>query len=345
MINPVLVSSIFLLKTKLASNEKIFVTYLLSLALLISLSQTISSQVVISQVYGGAGCGTAGCSTYKNDFIELFNKSASPISQWMVCSIWCSNRYDLASNCAYKRNPQPGQYYLVAEAFNTNGVNTLPTADFTGTIAMSATAGKVALVNSTLALSGACPANASIIDIIGYGSTANCSEAAPAPAAPSTTTADIRASGGCTDNNNNSSDFTTGIPNPRNTLTALNVCGVVTTTVSVAAGTNAAESLTNGTFTVSLSSPAPIGGITVTYTLTGSASNTDYSDPLAGSITIAEGNSSGTITLVPNDDPDFEVTETIDITLNTATIPYTISNGAASINLTDNDAPPLLLWQ
>jgi hypothetical protein len=36
--------------------------------------------IVISQVYGGAGCGTAGCSTYQNDFIELFNRSNTPIS-------------------------------------------------------------------------------------------------------------------------------------------------------------------------------------------------------------------------------------------------------------------------
>lgn len=40
----------------------------------------VSPTVVISQVYGGAGCGTAGCSTYKNDYIELFNRSASPVS-------------------------------------------------------------------------------------------------------------------------------------------------------------------------------------------------------------------------------------------------------------------------
>src|SRR5437763_2603548 len=36
--------------------------------------------MVISQVYGGAGCGTAGCSTYQNDFIELYNRSNTPIS-------------------------------------------------------------------------------------------------------------------------------------------------------------------------------------------------------------------------------------------------------------------------
>lgn len=43
-------------------------------------THALSSGVVISQVYGGAGCGTAGCSTYKNDYIELFNRGASPVS-------------------------------------------------------------------------------------------------------------------------------------------------------------------------------------------------------------------------------------------------------------------------
>jgi hypothetical protein len=315
---------------------------LLSFLFLTVSSQTISSQVVISQLYGGAGCGTAGCSTYKNDFIELFNRSASPVSLngWSV-------QYASATGTTWQVTAlsnvtlQPGQYYLVAESFNANGVTTLPTPDVTGAIAMSATVGKVALVNSTIALSGACPTGAAIIDFIGYGTTANCSETALAPA-PATTTADIRGAGGCTDANNNSTDFTTGTPNPRNTSTAFNVCGGgPVTTVSVAAGTNAAEPATNGTFTINLSSPAPAGGITVTYTLSGTATlNTDYSDALAGTITIAEASSTGTITLTPIDDPDFEGTETIGITLNTATSPYTITTGTASINLTDNDAPP-----
>ena len=42
--------------------------------------QALSSDVVISQVYGGAGCSTAGCSTYKNDYIEIFNRGASSVS-------------------------------------------------------------------------------------------------------------------------------------------------------------------------------------------------------------------------------------------------------------------------
>jgi hypothetical protein len=112
-------------------------------------------------------------------------------------------------------------------------------------------------------------------------------------------------------------------------------------TVSVAAGTNAAEPSTNGTFTITLSGAAPPGGVTVNYTLGGSATlNTDYTDPQSGSILIAAGNTSGTITLNVADDPTFEVTETISITLNSATNGATIGTSTAGINLTSDDAAP-----
>ncbi len=118
--------------------------------------------------------------------------------------------------------------------------------------------------------------------------------------------------------------------------------GVVSTTVSVSSGINAAEPSTSGTFNLSLSSPAPSGGVTVNYSLTGGSAilNSDYSDPQAGTVTIGEGNTSGVITLNVIDDPDFEGTETISINLDNATNGFTIGTGNASINLLDNDSPP-----
>jgi DNA/RNA endonuclease G (NUC1)/fibronectin type 3 domain-containing protein len=180
--------------------------------------------LVISQAYGGAGCGTAGCSTYKNDYIEIFNRGGSPISVngWSV-------QYAAATGTAWQVTNlpnvsiQPGQYFLVAESAGANGVNNLPTPDVTGSIAMSATAAKVALVPSTTALSGACPSSALLVDIVGYGSTANCFETAVAPA-PSTTTAVVRAAGGCTDAGNNSTDFAAAAPTPRNTASPTHNC-------------------------------------------------------------------------------------------------------------------------
>ncbi len=179
---------------------------------------------MISQVYGGAGCTTSGCSTYDNDYIEVFN--ASNVNQ--ALNGW-SVQYASASGTSWSVTNltnltlAPGQYYLVQEAGNTNGVNALPAPDATGSIAMSATSAKVALVNSTTALSGSCPSGSSIVDLVGYGSSATCSETSPAPA-PSTTTADLRNGNGCTDTNNNAADFAATTPNPRNSSTTRNVC-------------------------------------------------------------------------------------------------------------------------
>lgn len=114
----------------------------------------------------------------------------------------------------------------------------------------------------------------------------------------------------------------------------------VALSASVAAGVNAAEPATNGTFVINLSGNAPAGGITVNYTLGGTATSADYSDALAGSITIPQNSNSGTITLSVIDDLLFEGTETITITLNSATNGATIGTSNASINLTDNDNPP-----
>jgi hypothetical protein len=82
----------------------------------------------------------------------------------------------------------------------------------------------VLLVNSTTALTGACPSDLRIIDLVGYGSTANCFRgSAPAPT-PSNTNAILRAAAGCTDARNNVSDFALGPPNPRNTKFLPRIC-------------------------------------------------------------------------------------------------------------------------
>lgn len=117
----------------------------------------------------------------------------------------------------------PGQYYLIQQAAGTGGTTLLPTPDATGGIALAATAGKVALVNSTTPLDGTCPASVSIADLIGYGSNANCFETARAPA-PGNTTAVLRKTDGCADSGNNSADFSTGAPAPRNRSAPLKTC-------------------------------------------------------------------------------------------------------------------------
>ena len=104
----------------------------------------------------------------------------------------------------------------------------LPAPDATGTINLAATAGKVALVTGTSALTASgCPLGPTITDFVGYGSTANCSETAPVSV--SGTNANARSvirTTSCTDTNNNSADFSNPatVPVARNTATTPALC-------------------------------------------------------------------------------------------------------------------------
>ncbi len=220
-----------------------FVVLALALALLGPLTAVtsqpalaVSPNVVISQVYGGGGNSGA---TYTHDFIELFNRgtTAVSISGWSV-------QYASATGTAWAATAlsgtlQPGQYYLIQQAAGTGGTTPLPTPDAVGTIAMSATSGKVALVNATTALTGTgCPFAGSVVDFVGFGSTANCSETSPTPTLSNTTDA-IRLNNGCQDTDNNAADFQVAAPNPRNTASPLAPCSAPPPTNP--AGTGAAN--------------------------------------------------------------------------------------------------------
>jgi hypothetical protein len=122
-----------------------------------------------------------------------------------------------------------GGYLLIQEAPGAGGTMQLPTPDVIpmapqAPIAMGAGAGKVALVNGTTPLTGTgCPIAANVIDFVGYGTTANCSETMPT-ANLSNTTAARRGQSGCVDADNNSTDFAVGAPTPRNSATPVFIC-------------------------------------------------------------------------------------------------------------------------
>lgn len=192
-------------------------------------SQVIASTqgVVISQVYGGNG------NTFNRDYVELFNASASPvdISGWSIQYSSATGTGLFASNgiTALNGTLQAGQYYLVGLASAANGAG-LPVTDATGTSNLSGTNGKVVLVNNSAGLTcngGSAPCSpaqvAEIVDLVGYGS-ANFFETSAAPVA-STSLALFRANNGCTDSDQNNSDFSTGTPAPRNSGSSFNPCG------------------------------------------------------------------------------------------------------------------------
>ena len=182
------------------------------------------ADIVISQLYGGGGNSGA---PFSNDYIELFNRGSAPVS----LSGW-SVQYGSATGTTWQvtlltGSIAAGRYYLVQEAAGATASTPLPTPDATGTIAMGASAGKVALVRTTTALTcgSDCDAASDVQDFVGYGTTANDFEGSgPAPA-PSNTLAAIRNNDGATDTNNNAADFTAGSPMPRNSALAPPVTG------------------------------------------------------------------------------------------------------------------------
>lgn len=130
--------------------------------------------VVISGIYGGGGNSGA---SYSNDFIELTNQggSAQSLEGWTI-------RYASASSSTWS---PPGtetlggsiaagaSYLIEIPTTGTTGAG-LPSPDdiwgALGSGGLSASSGKVALMSDDTALSGSCPAGATVMDAAGYGS-------------------------------------------------------------------------------------------------------------------------------------------------------------------------------
>ncbi|MEP7132318.1 MAG: lamin tail domain-containing protein, partial [Acidobacteriota bacterium] len=255
-----------------------------------STASAASPNLVISQVYGGGGNSGA---TFKNDFIEIFNRGASPVpvAGWSV-------QYAASTGTAWQvtllsGSIAPGQHYLVQESAGAGGTTSLPTPDATGSIAMAAGGGKVALVNGTSALSGACP-SASVVDFVGYDG-ANCFEGAAAAPTLTNTTAALRGSNGCADTDNNSADFASGAPAPRNTASPLNVCGG--TTNPAGAGASVPSSAEPGeavrlTVAVTPGGNPTSTGVSVSGNLSpigGSSTQAFFDDGTQGDVTAGDG--------------------------------------------------------
>jgi hypothetical protein len=175
--------------------------------------------LAISQIYGGGGNTNA---PYKNDFIEIHNRSNADIVLDGM-----SVQYAAGTGTTWQVTPLTGtigagKYFLVSGASGGAVGNALPSPDVTGSMNVSATNGKIALVNSTTALAGTCPLGGATLDFVGFGS-ANCSETATAPAA-SNSLAVVRKTSGCDDTGSNTDDFVSAAPTPRNGSSAKLEC-------------------------------------------------------------------------------------------------------------------------
>ena len=175
-----------------------------------------SPDVVLAEVYGGGGNSGA---TLRRDFVELANGGAAAVAldgssvQYLPASASAGSSWQvtpLAGSVA------AGGRYLVAQGAGSGGTADLPAPDATGTAAMSATAGTVALVSGTTPLTCKtavdCAADPRVRDLVGYGTSAVVREGTPT-AAPSNTTSAAR--GTLVDTDDNAADFTVGEPTPQ----------------------------------------------------------------------------------------------------------------------------------
>ena len=209
--------------------KRIYLLVLLStLALLVaaaSASGSGSGSIVVGEIFAAGGNSGAA---YTNDYVELFNRGAGPVAidGWTL-------QYASAASTSWGSTalsgtiPSGGRYLVQLASGGVNGA-ALPAPDATGTSNLAVTGGKLAVVDSATGLScgaapGSCSAVGGIEDLVGYGSAADY-EGSGAAATPSATTALARAGGGCTDTDDNASDFATAAPGPQNSSAPAAAC-------------------------------------------------------------------------------------------------------------------------
>jgi len=168
-------------------------------------------QVIISEVYGGGGNTGA---IYTNDYVVLYNKSAASvdITGWSL-------HYASATGTSWTNSVvfpattilTPGQYYVIQCAAGTVGDGVpLPSTNYvvtpSTTFNMSATKGKLVLLNdATAPTSGTSCPSANVVDKVSWG-TGDCPETASAPSGSNTTSIKRKVSG-TQDTDDNSIDF------------------------------------------------------------------------------------------------------------------------------------------
>ena len=169
-----------------------------------------SSHVVINQVYGGGGNSGA---EYKHDFVELYNPTGKDVnlSGWSLQYASATGTFNANNTLNLSGTIKAGSFYLIQLSAGNGGTLDLPTPDATGGLKLGATNFKIALSNGTEPVTGS--SDESVVDFVGAG-TANDYETAAAPAGANAKAVVRNATG--VDTDNNSADFITSAPNPRN---------------------------------------------------------------------------------------------------------------------------------
>jgi hypothetical protein len=275
--------------------------------------------------------------TAADEFVEIHNISSSSVDLNGYTLVYRSatgtTDVSLVNWTASTVIPAGG-YYLVAA---TPGYDDTIVADKTFADGGS---GKFSGSSGGLALRNGAANTGTIVDSLGYGTATNAFVEGSATTAPASNTSKERISSGCQDTDSNAADFTLVNPSaPRNSATAVNLCStgpsLSINDVSQAEGNSG---ITNFVFTVSLSSPAPVGGVTFDIaTANGTATaGTDYVAQSLTGQTIAARNTSYTFTVVVNGDTDSEANETFYVNVTNVT-GVTVGDGQGLGTIVNDD--------
>jgi Lamin Tail Domain len=118
------------------------------------------------------------------------------------------------------------------------------------------------------------------------------------------------------------------------------VNGIVLPTVSIAAqDASAAETGSDsGVFRITRTGSTLVG-LTVNYTISGTATSGDYTQPLTGTVLIPTGALFADITINPVDNTVIEGPETVTLTVSADPVNYGLGNSSATVTIADNDVP------
>ncbi|MEO6637606.1 MAG: hypothetical protein ABIN25_04975, partial [Ginsengibacter sp.] len=173
-----------------------------------------SKTLVISEVYGGGGSVS---STYKNDYIQLFNLSSSPVNLDTYSLHITTPAGNLWQTFPLSGVVPANHWFLIKGLGDGTAGAELPVPDASGNFNLGISGGKVALLNSGAEqLTSCAPSADGVVDFIGYGNDVDCAEISAAPA--HTTTSATSRLNFATDGNNNANDFAVFPPNPKNSL-------------------------------------------------------------------------------------------------------------------------------
>lgn len=171
------------------------------------------SPLVISEVYGGGGNSGAA---FNRDFVELANTGDETIdlSGYSV-------QYASAAGASWQVTKlgdidlPAGENLLVGQAPGSNTALAGFDADVDGTIAMSGSGAKVALVSTETPLTGSTGIATldQVVDLVGWGTTAT-SYAGSGPAPGTSNGTSVSRDAEATNTADNAADFTAGTPTP-----------------------------------------------------------------------------------------------------------------------------------